>query len=346
MCLTCWSCSHQQGMITNWDGLPKALGLPSWAGTAFKLIGQEKAENHGVPFCLTEEFAAVYRLHPMLPPGLVVGPERKEFIPLEDLVGDEGRNTIRAKPERVMDFWDSVLFYPCGNMSPHNYPTALRKVAPTEDNGKGLPDTEKIDLAAIDLYCDRERGIPRFNDFRRAIRLKPFKTWLALTGEKTGTSPYADELEAVYGAAPRGIERCDLLVGDLYENKIKNFAISETSFIIFLVMASRRLEADPFLNELYNSTSYTQAGLDWIENNNGFKDLLVRHYSTLADKIPEGQSAFKPYGTKDDASKNAWKKAAKDNVIDSNIKSVWADVKQKNKEFYGKLATEATSLLV
>jgi alpha-dioxygenase len=328
-------------MITNWEGLPKALGLGKWAGTAFKLIGKEKAKNDGVPFCLTEEFAAVYRLHPMLPPGLVVGPERKEFIPLEDLVGDEGRNTIRANPERVMDFWDSVLFYPCGNMSPHNYPTALRKVAPTEDNGKGLPDTEKIDLAAIDLYRDRERGIPRFNDFRRAIRLKPFKTWEALTGEPKGESPNAEELEAIYGAAPDGIEKCDLLVGDLYENKIKNFAISETSFIIFLVMASRRLDADPFLNELYNERSYTKAGLDWIENNNGFKDLLARHYPALADKIPEGQSAFKPYGTKDGASKVAWKKAAEDNVIDSKIQSVWADVTKKNKEFNKTVATEA-----
>jgi alpha-dioxygenase len=312
--------------------------LPSWLGTAFKLIGKEKAENNGVPFCLTEEFAAVYRLHPMLPPGLVVGPERKEFIPLEDLVGDKGRNTIRANPERVMEFWDSVLFYPCGSLSPHNYPTALRKVAPTEDNGKNHPDTDMIDLAAVDLYRDRERGIPRFNEFRRAIRLKPFKTWEALTGEKKGRSPNADALEAVYGAAPDGIERCDLLVGDLYENKIKGFAISETSFIIFLVMASRRLDADPFLNELDNATSYTQAGLDWIEKTKGFKDLLVRHYPELAKKIPDGQSAFKPYGTKDDASKDAWKKAAEDNVIDFKIQSVWADVKKKNTEFNNTMA--------
>jgi hypothetical protein len=103
MCLTLWSCLHQQGMLANWEGLPKALGLGKWAGNAFKQIGKEKADNEGVPFCLTEEFAAVYRLHPMLPPGLVVGPERKDFIPLEELVGDKGRKTIRAKPERVMD---------------------------------------------------------------------------------------------------------------------------------------------------------------------------------------------------------------------------------------------------
>jgi alpha-dioxygenase len=70
---------------------------------------------------------------------------------------------------------------------------------------------------------------------------------LALTGEKKGNSHHADDMEAVYAAAPHDIERCDLLVGDLYENKSKGFAISETSFIIFLVKASRRLDADPFL---------------------------------------------------------------------------------------------------
>ena len=89
-----------------------------------------------------------------------------------------------------------------------------------------LPD--RIDLAVIDLYCDPERGISRFNDFRRAIRLQPFKAWEALTSEKGKITPMADKLEAIYGPAPHGIENCDLLVGDLYENKIKGFAISET----------------------------------------------------------------------------------------------------------------------
>ncbi len=37
----------------------------------------------------------------------------------------------------------------------------------------------------------------------------------------------AQRLEAIYGPAPQGIEKCDLLVGDLYEKKIEGFAISE-----------------------------------------------------------------------------------------------------------------------
>ena len=75
-----------------------------------------------------------------------------------------------------------------------------------------------------------------------------------------------DELEVIYGPAPHGIESCDLLVVDLfYENKLKGFAVSETSFVIFLLMASRRLDADPFLNSSTTKKAYTKTGLEWIE---------------------------------------------------------------------------------
>jgi alpha-dioxygenase len=324
-------------------GLPKALA--GWLGflpPAFRLIKKDKADNKGVPFCLTEEFAAVYRLHPLIPPGLVIGKNRDDFIPLEKLVGDHGRKTMRENPDRVFDFWDSSLFYPCGHLVPHNYPTALRDLAPTDDEGRGLPDN--VDLAALDLYRDRERGILRYNDFRRAIKLKPFKTWKAMTGESGKDTPLADELEAVYGPAPHGIEKCDLLVGDMFEAKLRGFAISETSFIIFLLMASRRLDADPFLNELYNEDTYTKTGLEWIENTSSLKDILKRHYPSLAAKIPEKQSAFKPYGTKEEAL-SAWDKAANDGVIDAKIQSYWAGVKKQNDTFFQNVATETTPLL-
>jgi hypothetical protein len=70
--------------------------------------------------------------------------------------------------------------------------------------------------------------------------------------------------------------------------------------------------------------------LSGSKKTNGFKDLLERHYPTLAAKIPVKQSAFKPYGTKDEALL-AWDKAAKDSVIDSDAESVWADAKETHK---------------
>ena len=67
-------------MITNWDGLFKACGIPI-PSFLFSLIGEKKggktSNNQGTPFCLTEEFAAVYRLHSLSPPGLILGDDKE-----------------------------------------------------------------------------------------------------------------------------------------------------------------------------------------------------------------------------------------------------------------------------
>jgi len=147
------------GMLTNWFGLPVALGLPKALPLPplFKLIEQKQSNNHGTPFCLTEEFVAVYRLHPLLPDELLIGPDKKS-IPLKDLVGPKGDQALRASPERPVQFWDSVTRYPCGHLLLHNYPRAMRDVAPTTDDGVPLPEKDVVDLAALDLFRDRERG--------------------------------------------------------------------------------------------------------------------------------------------------------------------------------------------
>jgi len=226
----------------------------------------------------------------------------------------------------------------------------MRNVLPTKDNGIQMSDDAKIDLAAIDLYRDRERGILKFNQFRRDLRLKPYKTFADLTGEKnTGffscfrkakATPLADELEILYDG---NIENIDLLVGDMYEKKLSDgFVLSETSFIIFLLMASRRLDSDPYLNEYYTEEYYTETGLKHIEEVLGMKDLLQRHYPTLAEKIAPGDSAFKPY-----ASDDPWKEAKAKGVIPANILNDWATNKKANDEFFktGGEPNERTSLM-
>jgi len=54
----------------------------------------------------------------------------------------------------------SMYAYPCGHLVGSNYPNALKKVAPSDEDGNNRGS--KIDLAAIDLYRDRERGISVF----------------------------------------------------------------------------------------------------------------------------------------------------------------------------------------
>jgi alpha-dioxygenase len=151
---------------------------------------------------------------------------------------------------------------------------SLRDLEPTDDDGHEWHD--KIDLAALDLYRDRERGILKFNDLRRDLYMKPFKTYHELTGESCSESPQAAALRDVYGEG--GIENIDLMVGNLAEAKIPGSAVSETPLVIFLLVASRCLEADPFLNESYTEKYYKAEGLAWIENEtDGIRDALRRH---------------------------------------------------------------------
>ena len=283
------------GMWTNWYGFPNSIeGVPDFMKRhlpqIMKKTGNEtEADDKGVPFSLTEEFVAVYRLHPLLPDHLIVHINDATTIkvPMSELVGEKGERALRADPSRPLQYWDSILRYPCGNLQLHNFPHFLRQLHPTDELGRQIP--HPIDLAAVDLYRDRERGILRFNDFRRALHLKPYDNFLDLTG---GDETLSSELAAVYGED--GIERCDMLVCRFAEQKIPGFALSETSFIVFLLMATRRLEADPFLHQYYTEKNYSPTGLHWVENTNSLRDVLQRHYPELLNDIPKGQSVFTP----------------------------------------------------
>lgn len=127
----------------------------------------------------------------------------------------------------------------------------------------------------------------------------------------------------------------------MYEGKVQPaFALSETSFIIFLLMASRRLTADPFLNELYNEETYSKIGLKLVKDNNGLFDLLERHYPDLAadfkDKKGKAkQSCFKPI-----LPSETWDKAIKNKVVPESISKEWATTKKRNEEFFDELEAE------
>ena len=46
----------------------------------------------------------------------------------------------------------------------HNFPRFLQDLT--------LPDGVRLDLGAVDIMRDRERGVPRYNEFRRLLHLK------------------------------------------------------------------------------------------------------------------------------------------------------------------------------
>lgn len=238
--------------------------------------------NHfGVPFNFTEEFVAVYRMHPLI---------RDDWTfraAVDDTLLGEYKFRQIAGPA-ALDVAAKVsmhdLFYSFGTLHPgaivlNNFPRQLQEFE--------RPDGKLVDLAATDILRTRELGVPRYNEFRRLLRLNPARDFESLTDDPG----LAATLREVYGG---DVERVDLVVGMFAERRPTGFAFSDTAFRIFILMASRRLNSDRFLTHDYTPEVYTRAGLDWIENN-GMVSVLLRHYPQLRPALRGVENAFKPW---------------------------------------------------
>ncbi|KAJ0982649.1 hypothetical protein J5N97_010904 [Dioscorea zingiberensis] len=284
------------GMHANWYGLLGKtfksifghVGGPALGG----LVGLDKPNNHGTPYSLTEDFTAVYRMHALLPdtltlrnintnPGANKSPEILEDIKMEELSGPEGeRRLVSIGFERQLV---SMGHQACGALELWNYPLFLRDLVP--QNIDGTPRPDHVDLAALEVYRDRERSVPRYNQFRRGLLMIPITKWEDLTDDKE----VIETLREVYGD---DVEKLDVLVGLMAEKKIKGFAISETAFFIFVTMASRRLEADRFFTSYFNEKTYTKKGFAWVNNTESLRDVISRHYPEITTKWMNSTSAF------------------------------------------------------
>jgi hypothetical protein len=247
----------------------------------FHGIPGSKKQLWGVPYSLTEEFVAVYRMHPLIPDDYEFRSLADDSVLQERTFDELNAVHVRECLEQIpiADALYSFGISHPGAISLHNYPRALQQF--------NRPDGELLDLATIDIVRTRERGVPRYNDFRRLFHLKPVKTFLDLTG---GDAAAAAELERVYG----DVERVDLMIGMYAEPKPKGFGFSDTAFRVFVLMASRRLEADRFFTDDYRPEVYTQTGIDWVEGNS-FRTVLLRHFPELAPSLEGVANPFAPW---------------------------------------------------
>ncbi|XP_049383060.1 alpha-dioxygenase PIOX [Solanum stenotomum] len=283
-------------MRTNWYGLlgKKFKDTFGHVGGAILggLVGMKKPENHGVPYSLTEEFVSVYRMHQLLPDKLQLrnidttsGPNKSlpltNEIPMGDLIGGKGEESLsRIGFTKQMV---SMGHQACGALELWNYPIWMRDLIAQDVDGTDRPG--HVDLPALEIYRDRERSVARYNEFRRRMLQIPITKWEDLTDDE-------EVIKTLYEVYGDDVEQLDLLVGMSAEKKIKGFAISETAFFIFLLMASRRLEADRFFTSNYNEETYTKKGLEWVNTTEGLKDVLDRHYPEMTEKWMNSSSAF------------------------------------------------------
>lgn len=149
------------------------------------------------------------------------------------------------------------------------------------------PDGQHRDLGTVDILRDRERGVPRYNQFRRLLRMSVPKSFEELTGNN---KELAQELREVYG----DIELVDTLVGSHSEPVPEGFGFSDTAFRIFILMASRRLKSDRFIAGQWNTNTYTEEGFHWVQNT-GMKDVLLRHFPELKGHLRNSKNVFAPW---------------------------------------------------
>ncbi|MCP9484555.1 MAG: hypothetical protein MSC30_01725 [Gaiellaceae bacterium MAG52_C11] len=271
-------------MRANWYGilgrrLNKRLGKRS-SNEVLGGIPGSPTDHHGVPYSLTEEFVAVYRMHPLLPDDFTFRSLETDEVLEERTFRELGALHTRARMDELglpNAFYSLGIAHP-GAITLHNYPRFLQHFE--------RPDGTVMDLAATDILRVRERGVPRYNEFRRLFHLKPAASFEELTDDPQ----WAEELRRVYD----DVERVDLMVGLYAEPLPKGFGFSDTAFRVFILMASRRLKSDRFFTRDYNAETYTQAGLDWIDESSMI-DVLKRHYPELEPALRGVENAFAPW---------------------------------------------------
>ena len=236
--------------------------------------------HHGVPYSLTEEFVAVYRMHPLIPDEFTFRALADDHVTARHELPDLSVLNVRA---RLTETPMSDLFYSFGRAHPgalslHNFPRHLQHMHRV--------DGTLIDLATIDLIRCRERGVPRYNEFRKLFRLKPVTTFEELTGD----TALAAELREIYD----DVDLVDLVIGLYAEPKPPGFGFSDTAFRVFILMATRRLESDRFFTTDFREETYTVAGMKWVRDND-MRSVLLRHFPELSPALAGVANPFAPW---------------------------------------------------
>jgi len=272
------------GLKANWNGPPandwlSRLGLWLIDNHASVGIPETMPDHHGVPYSLTEDFVTVYRLHPLLPDdyrfvdhasGAVLG--LRGFLEIQGRSADEQMRALGLENA----LYSFGISHP-GAITLHNNPRSLQGFE---------RDGEIIDMSVVDLVRTRQRGVPRYNDFRESLHKPRVRDWEELCDNKETVR----RLREVY----RSVDEVDTMVGLFAETPPDGFGFSDTAFRIFILMASRRLQSDRFLTVDFRPEIYTPLGMDWVANN-GMTSLILRHCPDLAAVLPRGASAFAPW---------------------------------------------------
>ena len=198
------------GLASEW--VKRRFGRIS-ANEVISGIPGSPTDHHGVPYSLTEEFVAVYRMHPLLPDDYSFR-SLSDHSPIFDLTFPE-LNALHAR-DRLGECTMPNALYSLGIAHPgaivlHNYPRFLQRF--------DRPDGFLMDLCATDIMRVRERGVPRYTKFRELLHMTPVRSFEELTPNPV----WQEELRSVYG----DVDEVDLMSG-LYAEPLPPGSASAT----------------------------------------------------------------------------------------------------------------------
>jgi hypothetical protein len=255
------------GRFSNWEIL---TGVPG-----------SKKNHHGVPYSLTEEFTAVYRMHPLIPDEYTFRSCTDDRVVATHDFPQLGVLQVRERIEEVPlrdGFYSFGVANP-GAIQLHNFPRFLQEFH--------RADGTILDLAATDVLRIRERGVPRYNEFRQLLHRDPVRSFEELTPNRD----WQAQLREIYDG---DLDRVDTMIGMYAEQPPKGFGFSDTAFRIFALMAPRRLQSDRFFTTDYTPKMYTPEGIEWIEENS-LVSMLRRHFPQLEPALKGVKNGFVPW---------------------------------------------------
>lgn len=251
-------------------------------------IWGHKTHQAKVPYAMEEDFVQSYQqMHGLVPDELTLYDHKtgKEIgkVPMGAALQANSRKIIEAAG------FDNVLYSmeiaKAGQITAGNHPKFMKEL-----NIRG----NYVDLAAVDILRGREKQLPRYNEYLRQMHEKPVASFEELV-------PNNVELrEAIRKVYNNDIEKVDTVIGSLSEwpdRTPKTMGFSASTFLEFILMASRRVQADRFYTEDFRPEIYTPEGIARVRGLNGMRELIERNAPDLKDAVATRQSAFHPLGT-------------------------------------------------
>ncbi len=277
----------QIGMRANWFGLAgervKQLFGRLNPDEAISGVVGSATDHHTAPYSITEDFVTVYRMHPLVPDDYeflnLTGKAEPQQLSFDSIHGGANSRGVLKSVGVSNCIYSLGVAHP-GAVTLNNSPNFMRRFDRT--------DGHLIDMISTDIIRSRERGVPRYNDFRRALRLNPATSFDEISG---GDRDTALKMREIYGG---DIEKVDAMVGMFGEKLPRGFGFSDTAFRIFVLMATRRLKSDRFFTVDFTPRVYTPEGIAWIADND-MCSVLIRHYPELEPVLRGQSNAFAPW---------------------------------------------------